>query len=87
MVIQFGTEPDLRKRVLVRQGTLIRKTRKLRGMTIAEFAAALGVTEGAVSQWETGRFGPRRELQIRISQSLDVPWSMIFGLDAESAAS
>lgn len=87
MVIQLGTEPDLRKRVLQRQGSLIRKTRKLRGLTIAEFAALLSVTDGAVSQWETGRFGPRPQMQIKIARALDVPHSMLFGLDAESAAS
>lgn len=87
MVIQLGAETDPRRRILIRQGSLIRKTRQLRALSIAEFAELLGVTDGAVSQWETGRFGPRTQMQIKIARTLDVPHSMLFGLDAESAAS
>lgn len=85
-VITVGHEPDPRSRRRHRQGALIRKLRHMRDMTIEEFAEVVGVTPGAVSQWETGRFTPRDEMQLRIARALDVPWSTIFGLDAEVAS-
>ena len=36
-------------------GDLIRAARKAAGMTQAQLAAACSVSQGAVSQWETGR--------------------------------
>jgi transcriptional regulator with XRE-family HTH domain len=85
MVITLGREADPRKRIRKRQGDTIRKVRQLRGLSIEEFAKAVAVTSSAVSQWETGRFTPRQEMQVRIARALDVPWSTIFGLDAEVA--
>lgn len=64
----------------------MRKIRLLREKSIHDLAEAVGVTDGAVSQWETGRFTPRQEIQVRIAKALDVPWSTIFGLDAEAVA-
>lgn len=86
MVIQIGHEPDPRKRIRQRQGAMIRKLRQMRNLSIGELAEALEVSPGAVSQWETGRFTPRQAVQVRIAKVLDVPWSMIFGLDAEAVA-
>ena len=86
MVMTIGHEPDPRKRRRQRQGALIRKMRVLRAMSIEELAQACAVTSGAVSQWETGRFTPRDEMQVRIARALDVPWSSIFALDAEVAS-
>lgn len=86
MVLRMGQEPDPSKRIRERQGDLIRKTRTLRALTMAELATIVGVTEGAISQWETGRYAPRQHHQVALARALDVPWSMIFGLDAESAA-
>lgn len=85
MVLQIGNDPDPAKRRRQRQGATIRKVRLMRGMSIAELAAACGVTTGAISQWETGRFTPRDDMQIRIAKALDMPWSTLFGLDAEVA--
>lgn len=87
MVIRMGHEADPAKRRRQRQGETIRKVRKLREMSADQLAEACGVTVGAVSQWETGRFTPRQEMQVRIARALDVPWSTIFGLDAEVMAS
>ena len=84
-MVRLGNDPDPTKRIRQRQGQMIRKTRQLRGMSINELASAVGVTDGAVSQWETGRFAPRQQRQVAIAKTLDVPWSMIFGLDAEAA--
>lgn len=86
MVIKIGHEPDPATRRRQRQGATIRKVRQLRAMSIAELAAACQVTDGAVSQWETGRFTPRDDMQVRIAQALDVPWSTLFALDAEVAS-
>jgi transcriptional regulator with XRE-family HTH domain len=58
----------------------------MRNMSVTELAVAVGVTPGAVSQWETGRFSPRQQVQVRIARALDVPWQMVFGLDSESVA-
>lgn len=85
-MIRVGHEPDPARRRRQRQGALIRKIRQMREMTIVELATACGVTHGAVSQWETGRFTPRDEMQVRIAKALDVPWSALFALDAETAA-
>ncbi len=52
-------------------------------MSIGDLAAAVSVTNGAVSQWETGRFTPRLEMQVRIARALDMPHSALFGVDAE----
>lgn len=38
--------------------TAIRKMREARGLTLTEFATAMGVTPGAVSHWENGRRKP-----------------------------
>jgi transcriptional regulator with XRE-family HTH domain len=86
MVIQIGHEPDPAKRIRQRQGATIRKIRKMRGLSIQALAEGVDVSPGAVSQWETGRYTPRQDVQVRIAKTLDVPWSMVFGLDADSAA-
>lgn len=62
-------------------GQGIRQARKIKGISIEEFAAEIGVTPGAVSQWETGRYGPRQHMQVAIARVLDVPHSLLFGLD------
>ena len=80
----MGVEPDPAKRLRQKQGALIRQCREMRGMTIAELAEAVGATIGAVSHWENGRYTPRQEFQIRLAKALSVPWSTIFGLDAEA---
>lgn len=85
MVVKIGIEPDVSKRIRQRQGERIRQTRKMRTMSPAELAEAVGVTQGAISQWELGRYAPRHEHQIKIARALDVPWSGIFGLDGEVA--
>lgn len=80
-VICTGTESDPEQRIRTSRGRKIRQIREARGMTPAEFAEAVGVTKGAVSQWETGRFTPRPAVQRRIARALDTPWYLLFGLD------
>lgn len=85
-ILRIGHEPDPAKRRRQRQGETIRKVRKLRDMSIAELAERCNVTDGAVSQWETGRFTPRLDMQVRIARALDVPHSTLFSVDAEVAS-
>lgn len=80
-VITFGTESDPAKRLRLRQGAAIRTVRKMRGLTPAELATKIGKTPSAVSQWELGTYTPRQSVQVLIAKTLDVPWSMLFGLD------
>lgn len=85
-LLRLGAEPDPAKRIRQRQGEKIRKTRQLRQMSPSELAEQVGVDVSAISHWETGRFAPRQHHQIAIAKALDVPHSMIFGLDAEASA-
>lgn len=85
MVTQIGTEKDPAKRIRQRQGRAIRQVREMRGLTLEELARAVGVTDGALSHWETGRHSPRQHHQAAIARALDVPWSTLFGLDGEAA--
>lgn len=84
-MVTFGKELDPATRIRKTQGREIRRIRKMRKIEIHDFAAQLGVTQGAVSQWETGRYTPRQHVQVKIATVLDVPWSSIFGLDQEVA--
>jgi putative transcriptional regulator len=68
-----------------KQGNTIRQYRKLRKMSQADLAAAVGVTKAAVSEWEKGYSSPRPHLQIAIAQAFDAPWNAIFGLDGAAA--
>lgn len=81
----FGREPDIEQRVRTRQGSQIRKVRKLRDLTVSELARRLDVSEGAIRHWEEGRTSPRPAVQVKLAANLDVPWSMLFGLDGEAA--
>jgi transcriptional regulator with XRE-family HTH domain len=85
VVTKYGREPDPKRRIRQERGDRIRKARELRGMSVVELAEKCQVTVGAVSHWETGRFTPRPEMQVRIAKAVDVPWSFLFGLDGEAA--
>jgi transcriptional regulator with XRE-family HTH domain len=82
-VITIGREPDTALRIRQSQGRKIRRLRKLRDKTATELAAEVGVSAGAISQWETGRVTPRQQHQLAIAKALDVEWSTIFDLDSE----
>lgn len=61
---------------------LIKTKRKEKGITQAELAAKLGITEKAVSRWETGRGTPDISLLIPLSKELNV--SVLELLNGES---
>jgi transcriptional regulator with XRE-family HTH domain len=86
MVITLGREPDPAKRIRQHQGRIIREARNFRNMTRIELAEAMGVTVGAISQWENGTTTPRQHIQAQLAKVLNVPWSMIFSLDSDVAA-
>ena len=50
----------------------IKEARSALGMTQEEFAAALGVTQGTVSQWEIGRTHPSFGLLPKIADVLQI---------------
>lgn len=56
-------------------GEKIRAARKSKGMTLAELAAAIGVTASAVSQYERGKLIPSTITLLCISNTLGLPMS------------
>jgi repressor LexA len=52
---------------------IIRRLRERHGLTQRELAAALGVSDKAVSTWEKGEKTPRRATLLRLAAVLDVP--------------
>ena len=62
--------------------TLIKTRRKAKNLTQTELANTLGVTEKAVSRWETGRGTPDISLLIPLSAALDI--SVLELLNGES---
>lgn len=48
--------------------TKLRQLRKLRKISQCELAQGIGVTQGAVSQWETGEAKPSLENMIAIAR-------------------
>ena len=48
----------------------IREARKNAGVTQDELAREVGVTQGAVTQWETGRAAPSLPMFIKVAQAL-----------------
>lgn len=85
MVIQLGHEPDVAKRIRRQQGEKIKQVRKLRDIDRAGLAELVGVTLSAVTQWENGDTSPRQHHQVALCKALDVPHSVLFGLDAVAA--
>lgn len=56
-------------------GYYIRKTRKERGLVIADLTRLLGARHSNISQWETGIFAPSQKYIPRIIEFLGfVPW-------------
>lgn len=85
MVITVGTDPDRDRARRKRQGAKIRDLRERHSFGMVDFAELLGVSVGAVSQWETGRYTPRLRHQLAIARALNVPPSLIFEIDTEAA--
>lgn len=56
----------------------IRQIRESAGITQAELARRLGITQPAVARWESGRRQPRVESLQRIADALGLNLSVIF---------
>lgn len=54
-------------------GQMIRDARIRKGMTQAGLAETIGVSQGAVGQWEQGMTIPRPKHIVRLSTLLDIP--------------
>ena len=54
-------------------GQMIRLARMKKGMTQADLAENIGVSQGAVGQWEQGMTIPRPKHIVRLSSLLDIP--------------
>ena len=50
---------------------MIREARKAKGLTMKQLGAMLGVSESAMSQYETGKRRPDYELLLKLSEILD----------------
>lgn len=61
-------------------GRLIRERRDAAKLTQDDVAAQVGVSPGAVSQWETGRAHPRRATAIRLEQLFKANGSILDAL-------
>lgn len=63
-------------------GDRIRKARSIAGMTQAEFAVAIDVSEASLAQWETDRARPRELLEVtkRVENLTSVPAQWLLGL-------
>lgn len=86
MVITVGTDPDRDRARRKRQGNLIRDLRERHSLAMSDLAELVGVSVGAISQWETGRYTPRVKHQVALARALNVPHSLLFQLDSEVAA-
>jgi DNA-binding XRE family transcriptional regulator len=62
-----------------RLGIRIRELRKAKGMTMVEVAAAIGVSQPAISQWESGIAPPGRESLVELSKLWHIPVGTLMG--------
>lgn len=59
-------------------GRFIAENRKLKGLTQFQLAEQLGVSDRAVSKWETGQSLPDNELALALCQTLGINVSDLF---------
>ena len=57
----------------------IEELRKKKGITQEEFAELMGVTQGAVSQWENGTVTPSSKKLPKIAEALGCSIEELFG--------
>lgn len=60
-------------------GRIIRYYRKLRGLTQAELASLINVSEKTISSWEVDRTEPNMEAVEHLSVVLEIPKSVLVG--------
>ena len=59
----------------------IRKGRKVKGLTQAELAERLGISDMTVRRWEGGKSSPRMEEISMLSKELEIPTEYLMGLN------
>lgn len=59
--------------------------RTLRGKKQKDLAAAMGVSAGTVSSWESGTYSPKLSTLCKISEYLEVPVGALLGMDNDSS--
>ena len=64
----------------------IKEARKRAGMKQADLCALLGVSQGALSGWENGRFDPGASVWLRLAQILGVSLEYLMGGEAPEGA-
>lgn len=64
----------------------IREKRRAMGMTMKELGRLVGVSEGAISHYETGRREPDPEMLKRIADVLEVTTDYLLGRDSPISA-
>lgn len=69
-----------------RWGNSIRLQRKAMQLSQQELADRVGVTQGAVAQWEKGLFAPSPDHQLAIANSLGVAARLLFEYPQEVVA-
>lgn len=65
-------------------GLRIREMRLSRGLTMAELAARIGVSQPAISQWESGREKPGRDSLQKLASAFDVSLDELCGAPTAS---
>lgn len=65
--------------------TRIELLRRQKGLSVKELAALVGVTGGAVSQWENGTKSPRRDRLEALADALDTTVDYLQGKEEKAA--
>lgn len=69
---------QVEKGVKERVGEMIRETRKAKGLTQKELGEKLGISESAVSKYESGKENPTAELIQKVADALGVSLEIRF---------
>ena len=67
-------------------GSFIAECRKLKGLTQFQLAERLGVSDRAVSKWETGHSLPDNELVLELCRTLGINISDLFAGEKTGSA-
>ena len=62
---------------------MLRKIRKEKGLTMKQLGAIVGVTEAAISQYETGKREADFETLLKISEALDCTVDYLLGREIQ----
>lgn len=68
-------------------GDRIRQARKTRGMSQADLAVRIGVSQPAIANWESGVHDPRRLTLAKLADALEAPLDWLAAGDRSSAES